>query len=90
MARDPGLWFSSLSIRIEVLRKVHKRECSDCHKDPLTVGDRRLVVKRGHGRREEIAIYCVTCGRGFLHRMGIEAENAKQHLATGEGSVRCL
>jgi uncharacterized Zn finger protein len=89
VSREPGLWFSSLSIRIEEVRRAHKRQCASCPRVPEP-GERRLVVKKGAGRAAEIFVYCESCGRVELHRMEQEAGNAKRYLATGEGEVRCL
>lgn len=87
MSRVAGLWFTSLSARIEDVSKAHKKECCDCAQLPEV---RRLVVKKGNGRRATTEVRCQDCGRAWLHKKEVEAGNAKNFLATGEGEIRCL
>jgi hypothetical protein len=85
--RKPGLWFSNLSAEVQAVKPAHKLPCCECAAQPAL---RRLVVKKGGGRRGETFVYCEDCGRAWFHNKAVEAERAKDYLRTGEGEIRSL
>jgi len=86
--RQAGLWFSSLSVRVEPVKKAHKRPCATCGNQPADVGDRRLLVKRGAGRRAVSAVYCAPCGVDVARRFREEADRVISHINDGFTMIR--
>lgn len=85
--RKPGLWFSTMSAEVQAVKTAHKLPCVDCGELPTV---RRLMVKKGGGRRSVSSVYCRTCARAWFHNKGVEAERGKEYLESGEGEIRSL
>ena len=82
--RKPGLWFSTLSVEVQVATPRMRKVCCDCDKVPQI---RRLVVKRGAGRHATTDVYCITCGGAFLEHMSKECARASTYLHEGQVGV---
>jgi hypothetical protein len=81
----PGLWFNTLTIRIEETSTRMKKACDCCAKLPE---DRRLVIQKGSGRRHTITVFCTTCGIPYLEEKVEEAKRAVLHLKAGNVRIR--
>jgi hypothetical protein len=68
--RDPNLWFTALSVRVEPVRKAHKKECVVCG---LLPKGKRLRVVVGSARAAVTFIFCREHGATFVNRRIEEA-----------------
>lgn len=75
--RDPNLWFSALSVRVETVTIRHTKPCVVCGVVP---SGKRLKVQAGTGRGGCTFIFCRNHGRIFALRRVEEAERVAASL----------
>lgn len=84
----PNLWINSLTIRVEDVSKAQKKPCTSCGVKPIQLGDRRLVVQKGSGKRHTLEVFCMSCGARYLEEKVEEAKRAVLYLKQGNVCIR--
>jgi hypothetical protein len=89
--RKAGLLHSFEKVEIQDVKNAHKKGCSRCFEKYggiIPPQGRRLVIRRGSGRHQQLVVLCEQHGHDWLQARASDVERAKAYLIGAIDAIR--